>query len=65
MGLTGLPMMVWVLAALFLVVLIDYSTSSVQEVHMAHLTNTRGFSFSIFRVIGSVLTNIVGSAPLI
>jgi len=58
-------MMAWVPAVFFLAALIDYSTSSLQEVRMAHLTNTRGFSLSIFRSIGSVLTSVVGSALLI
>ena len=65
LGLQGLPMMAWVPAVFLVAALIDYSTSSVQEVHMAHLTNTRGFFFSIIRSIGSALTSLVGSALLI
>jgi uncharacterized membrane protein len=58
-------MMEWVPAVFFLAVLIVYSTSSLQEVQMANLTNTRGWYFSIVRSIGSVLTSVVGSALLI
>jgi hypothetical protein len=52
-------------AIFLLAVLIDYSTGSVQEVHMAHHTSTRGFLLSIVRSIGSVLTSVGGSALLI
>ncbi len=58
-------MMAWVPAVFFLAALIDYSTGSLQEVHMAHHTSTRGFLFSVVRSIGSVLTSVVGSALLI
>lgn len=58
-------MMASVPAVFFLVALIDHSTSSLQEVHMAHHTNSRGFLFSIVRSIGSVLTRVIGSALLI
>lgn len=58
-------MMTWVPAVFFLAVLIDFTTSSLQEVHMPNLTNKRGFFFSMFRSTGSVLTSIVRSAVLI
>jgi hypothetical protein len=65
LGSQGLLTMAWMPAIFFLAVLIDYSTGSLQEVHMAHHTSTRGFLFSIVRSIGSVLTSVVGSALLI
>ena len=62
LGFQGLPMMAWEPAVFFLAAL---STGSLQEVHMAHHTSTRGFLFSVVRSIGSVLTSVVGSALLI
>lgn len=57
--------MAWVPAVFFLAMLISYTTSSLQEVNMAHHTNKRGFLFSIVCLIGSVLTSMIGSALLI
>src|SRR5688572_11382150 len=43
-GFQGLTMLAWVPAVFFLAALIDYSTGSLQEVHMARHTSTRWVS---------------------